>query len=122
MDSLTPDNAPSYLRDFDEPQPLKKSAFLTGQYVRRQLKKHQRMDFYFRALTFSSAFSILVLLGAVMITLLKGAMPAIHAFGWRFFTTVHWDPVNNRFGALAPIYGTLMTSFLALLIAVPISF
>jgi phosphate transport system permease protein len=80
------------------------------------------MDAGFRALTFLAALSILLLLAAITLTLLNGAMPAIKAFGWRFFATAHWDPVNSQFGALVPIYGTLITSFLALLIAVPVSF
>jgi len=51
-----------------------------------------------------------------------GAAPAIEAFGLRFLWSADWDPVQDRYGGLVMIYGTLMTSFIALLIAVPVSF
>lgn len=108
--------------DFDAVPQLKKSALLSSEFLRKQLKKHQRMDAIFRGLTFTAALSILLLLIAVLGTLLTGSWPAITTFGWRFFTTAVWDPVSGNFGALVPIYGTLVTSFIALLIGVPVSF
>ncbi len=122
MDSRTPKESTGYLRDFDEPFALKNSALLSSRYMKRQLTKHQRIDTAFRVLTFLAALSILLVLAAVLGTLFTGALPAIRAFGWKFFTTSHWNPVTEEFGALVPIYGTLITSFLALTIAVPVSF
>lgn len=49
-------------------------------------------------------------------------MPAIHAFGFGFLTSSEWDPVNDQYGALIPIIGTLVTSSIALIIAIPVSF
>lgn len=123
MSSTEPKEAlPSLFADFDDVPPLKKSALLSGEFLRRQLRRHQRMDALFRGLTFMAALSILLLLLATLATLVHGSWPAITTFGWRFFTSSAWDPVNGNFGAVVPIYGTLMTSFIALLIGVPISF
>lgn len=55
-------------------------------------------------------------------SLLVGAAPSIKAYGLSFLWTSDWDPVQNKYGGLVMIYGTLMTSFIALLIAVPVSF
>lgn len=65
---------------------------------------------------------MLILLSGVALSLLKGAWPALAKFKWAFLTRETWDPVTEQFGALAPMYGTLVTSFLAMLIAVPFSF
>jgi phosphate transport system permease protein len=56
----------------------------------------------------------------VLVTLVVGAQPSIQAFGWDFLTTQKWNPVTQRFGALDSIYGTLVTSFGAMLVAVPV--
>ncbi len=112
----------TYVRDFDDPPLLKKSALVQGVFIQRLLKKHQRMDGVFRAITFAAAFLILLLLIAIIGTLFIGSLPAIKAFGFRFFTTSRWDPVTGEFGALVPIYGTLVTSAIALVIGVPVSF
>jgi phosphate transport system permease protein len=112
----------AFFADFNEQKSAPKSVLLNAQLLRRRLKSHQRMDGLFRAITFLAALSILLLLVATAYTLLSGAWPAIQAFGWRFFIDRRWSPVDEKFGALVPIYGTLVTSFLALLIAVPLSF
>ncbi len=123
MSSTKPkETLPSFFTEFDEVPILKKSALMSGSYLRKQLKSHQRMDAVFRALTFAAALSILLLLIAILSTLIQGSWLAIRTFGWGFFTNAVWDPVGGRFGALVPIYGTLITSFLALLVGVPISF
>jgi phosphate transport system permease protein len=123
MESSEPkDVLPSFFTDFDDLPAVKKSALLSDGFLRKQLKSHQRMDAVFRGVTFMAAMSILLLLGAVLITLLSGSWLAITTFGFRFFTSATWNPVSLQFGALVPIYGTLITSFLALLIGVPISF
>jgi phosphate transport system permease protein len=76
-------------------------------------------DLVFRLVTRSAAIMVLALLGGVIIALIVGAMPAFKAFGFGFLTSQSWNPVTEQFGALAPIYGTLVTSFIAMLIAVP---
>jgi len=76
----------------------------------------------FRSLTRLCAFAVLALLAAIIVSLVHGSMPAIHAFGFGFLTSSEWDPVNEKFGALIPVFGTLVTSGIALLIAIPVSF
>jgi phosphate transport system permease protein len=77
-------------------------------------------NFFFHGLTFSAGIAILIILGSVLVSLVLGALPALHQFGFSFLYTEVWNPVSDRFGALAPIYGTLVTSFLAMLLAVPV--
>ena len=69
-----------------------------------------------------AAVLTLAMLVGILLSLLAGAWPAIHQFGWHFFTSSVWDPVQNNYGGLVMIYGTLATSIIALLIAVPVSF
>lgn len=88
----------------------------------QQLKRQLLVDNLFRLLTRSFAFLVLALLVGILISLVIGAMPSIKAFGWSFFFTSDWDPVSAKFGAVVPIFGTLATSFIALLIGVPVSF
>jgi phosphate transport system permease protein len=79
-------------------------------------------DALFSALAHGAAWLTLALLAAILVSLVVGAAPAIQAYGLSFLWTSEWDPVQNRYGGLVMIYGTLMTSFIALLIAVPVSF
>lgn len=80
------------------------------------------LDSVFHKVTFGFALiSFLVLVG-ILVSLMYGAWPAFKAFGLSFITTVEWDPVNNRYGAMIAIVGTVLTSFIALLIAFPVSF
>ena len=76
----------------------------------------------FRWATFCSAMLVLALLAGVMISLIYGSWPALKAYGFNFLTTQVWNPVTEKFGALAPIYGTVVTSIIAMLIAIPIAF
>jgi phosphate transport system permease protein len=76
----------------------------------------------FRSSTFIAALLVLILLGGVIVALISGSWPALSKFKLGFITTQVWNPVTERFGALAPIYGTLMTSLIAMLVAVPLSF
>jgi phosphate transport system permease protein len=85
-------------------------------------KRHAVFDSLFRSLTRVSAFGVLALLAAIIVSLMVGSMPAIHAFGLGFLASSDWDPVNDKFGALIPIIGTLVTSGIALFIAIPVSF
>ena len=84
------------------------------------LRRLSRQDSIFRILTLSAAVAVLILLGAVFLSLLSGAREAFATFGPSFLVTQSWNPVTEKFGALAPIYGTVVTSFIAMLIAVPI--
>lgn len=86
----------------------------------RVLVRLKFWDSFFRRLTFAAAITVLIVLGAVFVSLMEGAWPAFRQYGLGFFVTEAWNPVTEQFGALAPIYGTLITSFLAMLIAVPI--
>ena len=76
----------------------------------------------FRRLTQSFAFLVFALLAAILVSLVVGSWPSLKAFGLAFLYTPTWDPVRDRFGALIPIFGTLATSAIAMLIAVPVSF
>jgi phosphate transport system permease protein len=77
-------------------------------------------DIIFRAVTRAAAIGVLVILGGVIISLIDGSLPAFRAFGLNFLVEERWNPVTEKFGAIAPIYGTLVTSFIAMLIAVPV--
>ena len=87
-----------------------------------RLKRQAVYDTLFRNLTRLAAFGVLALLAAILVSLVIGSMPAIHAFGFGFLTSPDWDPVNDHFGALVPIVGTVLTSVIALFIAIPVSF
>ncbi len=85
--------------------------------------KHQNwLDILFRNVTRLSAFAVLILLIAIIVSLVIGSLPAIKAFGPHFLVSAEWNPVTEQFGALVPIVGTLATSGIALLIAIPVSF
>jgi phosphate transport system permease protein len=84
------------------------------------LKRLRRTDMVFRGMTRGAAMTVLALLSGVIIALILGAAPALGTFGFGFLFDESWNPVTERFGALAPIYGTLLTSFIAMLIAVPV--
>lgn len=84
------------------------------------LRRLSTFDLVFRLLTQVAAIGVLVLLGGVILSLILGALPAFQAFGFGFLTTQVWNPVTERFGAIAPVYGTIVTSLLALMIAVPV--
>jgi len=85
----------------------------------RVLNKLRLSDIIFRHLTRSAAVFVLVMLGGVIVSLAIGSVPAFKEFGLGFITTESWNPVTEKFGALAPIYGTIITSFIAMFIAVP---
>ena len=79
-------------------------------------------DWLFEHLTEAFAVLVLLLLAAILVALGIGAVPAFEKFGLSFFFTNVWNPVKLVFGAAAPIYGTLVTSTIALVIGVPVSF
>lgn len=85
---------------------------------------HRRLhigDGLLRGLTVVISVGLVVLLGALLWSLAVQAAPALRTFGLKFFTGTQWDPVTNQFGALPFIYGTIVTSALAILFALPIS-
>jgi phosphate transport system permease protein len=84
------------------------------------LKRLRRSDAVFHAVTRAAAVAVLVILGAVILSLIDGALPALRQFGLSFLYTERWNPVTEKFGAIAPIYGTVVTSLIAMLIAVPV--
>ena len=79
-------------------------------------------DVVFRSLTFLFALLVLLILGGVIVALIDGALPAFRTFGLSFVVTEAWNPVTEKFGALAPIYGTLLTSAIAMLVGIPVAF
>jgi len=78
-------------------------------------------DRAFVVLIFACALAVLLLLALIVYELVAGSQLSWHAFGWTFFAGQDWDPVNEQFGALPFIFGTLVSSLLALLLAVPLS-
>jgi phosphate transport system permease protein len=80
------------------------------------------MDAAFRNLTRGAALLVFGLLAAILVSLCIGGAQSIREFGPAFLWSDDWDPVQEKFGALVPIYGTLVTSAIALAIAIPVSF
>lgn len=97
-------------------------AAISEEAILARLKRQRRLDRVFFETTRLAALGILGLIIYLVYSLAHGAWPALSKFGWSFFTSTAWNPVTEKFGGLAPIYGTLVTSFIALSIAVPISF
>ncbi len=81
-----------------------------------------RNDRLFRLLLGGTVVLVMLALAAAALSMLWGGREALLSQGWRFFFTADWNPVENRYGALAPIYGTIVTAVIAMIIAVPISF
>src|SRR6202790_2427531 len=77
-------------------------------------------DAAFRHMTRAAAFGVLVLLSAVIVSLIHGSIPALRTFGFGFLVSERWNPVTDNFGALPAIYGTILTSLIGMLIAVPV--
>jgi phosphate transport system permease protein len=94
------------------PVPVIAPAQAAGQRLREAL---------FRGATFAAALLVLLLLGGVAISLAVGSWPAFAHFKFAFLAREIWNPVTDEYGALAPVFGTLVTSLLALLLAIPVS-
>jgi phosphate transport system permease protein len=77
-------------------------------------------DAAFRQVTRAAAIAVLLLLSGVIISLVDGSIPALRTFGFGFLFSARWNPVTEIFGALPAIYGTVITSLIAMLIAVPV--
>ncbi|HYG87730.1 MAG TPA: phosphate ABC transporter permease subunit PstC [Azospirillum sp.] len=90
--------------------------------INRHGQRQRLQDAAFRIATLVFALVVLTLLGGVIVALIEGSVPALREFGFAFITTEVWNPVTDKFGALAPIYGTLMTALIAMAVGVPVSF
>jgi phosphate transport system permease protein len=84
------------------------------------LQRLRLSDLVFRHLTRAAAIAVLLILSGIIISLVFGSWQSLRTFGFGFLYGESWNPVTEKFGALAPIYGTLVTSFIAMLIAVPV--
>jgi len=107
--------------------PLNKSARTSGRVMTnpppaKAPRSGPMADRIFGLLAKGSAFFTLAMLFAILVSLTVSAWPAISKYGLSFLVNTTWDPVKEEFGGLVMIYGTLMTSIIALVIAVPVSF
>jgi phosphate transport system permease protein len=78
-------------------------------------------DGIFRGATLAASLVVLALLGGVILSLVIGSLPVIRTFGFDFLTTQSWNPVTEKFGAVAAVYGTVVTSLIAMAIGIPVS-
>ena len=93
----------------------------SNEAAKRQLASRAGDVVFFNLTRFFAIFT-LVMLAGIIVSLVITSWPSIQRFGFSFLWTSEWNPPMERFGALIPIYGTLITSLIALVIAVPISF
>ncbi|UXI67201.1 phosphate ABC transporter permease subunit PstC [Tahibacter amnicola] len=91
-------------------------------HVAKRASTDQRADRSFRWLVTGAGIFVLVALAGAAFSMLWGGRQAFSTFGFSFLTSLEWDAVGHRFGALVPIYGTLVTALIAMIIAVPVSF
>ncbi len=83
-------------------------------------RRASRGDDRFHFVTWAAAVLVLLIFAGVIFSLVEGSLPAIRQFGFGFLTSKSWNPAADRFGALPAIYGTLVTSVLAMIVAVPV--
>jgi len=88
---------------------------------RRSSRASRIADAVFYGLVWLCAVCVVAIVGFILLQLIKGSDLALAKFGWKFFTGSDWDPVNGSFGAVPFIYGTLVSSLVALVIAIPLS-
>lgn len=103
-------------------QAVRQPEAATGVPVPETPNRNALMDALFKNLTRIFAFLVFILLAAIMVSLIYGSRETLSEYGLSFLWTNEWDPVQESYGALVPIVGTLLTSFIALIIAVPVSF
>jgi phosphate transport system permease protein len=94
----------------------------TTMFSDARLTQGARLDQWFRGMTRLSALLVFASVIGILVSLIVGAMPALQKFGFGFVTSADWNPVTEEFGARVAIFGTLVTSAIALIIAVPVSF
>ena len=90
--------------------------------VARRAPREAAFDPLFKALCLAAATMLLAALGGIIVALAIGGWPALHRFGLGFFTSTTWNPVTDVYGAEGPIVGTIITSILALAMALPLAF
>lgn len=95
---------------------------IAGTVGARRSRRGAVLDSAFRGATRFFALLVLLLVAAILASLVIGAAPALSKFGLGFLSSETWNPVTESFGALAPIYGTLVTSLIAMTIGIPVSF
>ncbi len=88
----------------------------------RHVAGQRTLERLFRGMTVAMAFTVLLVLGGVAVSLAHGAWPALSRFKFAFLTRQIWNPVTDVYGAVGAVYGTFVTSLIAMLIALPISF
>ena len=86
----------------------------------KALQRLRLGDIIFEQLTRAAAIAVLIILSGIIVSLVHGSWPALTKFGFTFLVTESWNPVTEKFGGLAAIYGTLITSIIAMVIAVPV--
>ena len=104
-----------------EPAPLT-ADFMPGVDLAKRARRDAAADRFFKTLFASAGWLVLIVLIGAAVSMLWGGREAFSTFGWSFLTSTEWDAVQHKFGALVPIYGTLVTALIAMLIAVPVSF
>ncbi len=109
-DSPNQNNAEKSSRAMTNPPPVKRA------------RSGPMADRLFGVAAKSAALVTLLLLVSILVTLTISAWPAISKYGLSFLTSTTWDPVQDEYGGLVMIYGTVSTSIIALIIAVPVSF
>jgi phosphate transport system permease protein len=109
----------------DGPQPIVKAEVVTGSAVKSEplikAGSSQVADQIFRYAMLACGLCILGLVGIIIYELAVRSTLSWHAFGLKFFFRSEWDPVNEQFGALPFVYGTIVSSLLALLLAIPLA-
>lgn len=88
---------------------------------RRSSTPSRVADVLFKGVVWICSACVVAIVGFILLQLIKGSSLSLHQFGWRFFAGSDWDPVNGNFGAVPFIYGTLVSSLVSLVIAVPLS-
>ena len=88
--------------------------------LRKRPVSEKLVDVGFKNLAISLASIVALILFAILVVVFQGGLPAMVRYGWEFLITSNWNPVDDEYGAGAAIYGTLVTSLLSLLIAVPL--
>jgi phosphate transport system permease protein len=97
------------------------SSKLDDRYRLRKRPVYEKLvDVGFKNLAISLASIVALILFAILVVVFQGGLPAMVRYGWQFLITSNWNPVDDEYGAGAAIYGTLVTSLLSLLIAVPL--
>ena len=114
-------SSPSVIRPNESVQ-MPVNAAISDARMHQIMRRQRLQDFLFHKITLSFAALVLVVLLGIIVSLFLRAMPALKEYGFAFITTIEWDPVNDQFGGMIAIVGTLATSLIALLIAFPVSF